>query len=310
MAVAWEEYFRLAFEEKRLLKPLEQDRDDSPTLQLILEKKQELAAADQGLQAQKKEFRSSMDSVNQRWTELEQKGQALKGSVVSFNQQFKEVEFRRAARKAIEERRRMRNLEAEAVRLRAQLKELRLQQARLLRKVRRLEPCARVLERALEWVPHFQEVSDLVARFESLVDTQAALKRAELRRQVEMEVTRARLLSLQKEKQDNLLRLNQERTRLCEKLEAARELTQQWESRWTEVQNTASEKTLLLGRLRMAVLNLYQLVRLKQGQKQALAVEDMEGQLEEVKLFIVNASATLANSPQAKPTPTFEPGDQ
>lgn len=183
-----------------------------------------------------------------------------------------------------------------------------------------------------------------MTRFESLVDTQAALKRAELRRQVEMEVTRARLLSLQKEKQDNLLRLNQERTRLCEKLEAARELTQQWvrvpgdpparlarglrhqrqclpplrrttwvhllgryrasrtlgpglhsmafwacvlqESRWTEVQNTASEKTLLLGRLRMAVLNLYQLVRLKQGQKQALAVEDIEGQLEEVRYSV------------------------
>lgn len=67
-----------------------------------------------------------------------------------------------------------------------------------------------------------------MARFESLVDTQAALKKAELRRQVEMEVTRGRLLSLQKEKQDDLLRLNQQRTQLCEKLEEARELTQQW----------------------------------------------------------------------------------
>lgn len=67
-----------------------------------------------------------------------------------------------------------------------------------------------------------------MARFESLVETQLALKKAELRRQVEMEVTRARLLSLQKEKQDELLRLSQQRTQLCAKLEAARELTQQW----------------------------------------------------------------------------------
>lgn len=67
-----------------------------------------------------------------------------------------------------------------------------------------------------------------MARFESLIDTQAALRKAELRRQVEMEVTRARLFSLQKEKQDELLRLSQQRTQLCVKLEAARELTQQW----------------------------------------------------------------------------------
>lgn len=55
------------------------------------------------------------------------------------------------------------------------------------------------------------------------------------------------------------------------------------ESKWTEIQNTASEKSLLLGRTRMAVLNLYQLVRLKRGQKLILDVEDIEGQLEEVR---------------------------
>lgn len=71
------------------------------------------------------------------------------------------------------------------------------------------------------------------------------------------------------------------------------------ESRWTEVQNTASEKTLLLGRIRMAVLNLYQLVRLKQGQREALDVEDMEGQLEEVRYSV---ALTGQHSFSGKPT--------
>lgn len=74
----------------------------------------------------------------------------------------------------------------------------------------------------------FQEVSDLVARFESLVDTQEALKLAEQKRQVEMEETRAKLRNLRKAKQDEMLRLSQQRTQLCARLEAARELTQQW----------------------------------------------------------------------------------
>lgn len=65
------------------------------------------------------------------------------------------------------------------------------------------------------------------------------------------------------------------------------------EYKWIEIQNSASEKALLLGRLRMAVLNLYQLVHLKQGGRHTLAVEDMEGQLEEVRC---SASRTAQHS--------------
>lgn len=146
----------------------------------------------------------------------------------------------------------------------------------------------------------------MVARFQVLVDTKAVLKLAEIDRHVEVEATRARLLRLREAKQVELLRLNQERIRLCEQLEAARELTQQRESKWTEIQNKASEKSLLLGRTRMAVLNLYQLVCMKQGQKQILDMEDIEGQLEEVKQFIMSVSAILASfdQPKAKPTET------
>lgn len=200
----------------------------------------------------------------------------------------------------------MHNLEADVLRLRAQLKELQLQRAQLRRRVQRLEPCAQILERVRKQLPQFQEVLDMVARFEGLLDTQAVLKLAEIDRHVEVEATRAQLLSLREAKQAELLHLNQQRTRLCEQLEAARELTQQRESKWTEIQNVASEKSLLLGRIRMAVLNLYQLVRMKRGQKQILDMEDIEGQLEEVKLFIMNVSATLAScdQPKAKPTET------
>lgn len=301
--MAWEEYFRLAFKEKLHPKPL---ADDSSALQLILEKKQEVAVTDQGLQAQRKEFRSTMESVNQRWIELAQKGQALKGSAIYFDKLRKEAEARSEVWKAIQERHRMHNLEADVLRLRAQLKELQLQRERLQRRVQRLEPCAQILEGVRKQLPQFQEVLDMVARFQVLVDTKAVLKLAEIDRHVEVEATRARLLRLREAKQVELLRLNQERIRLCEQLEAARELTQQRESKWTEIQNKASEKSLLLGRTRMAVLNLYQLVCMKQGQKQILDMEDIEGQLEEVKQFIMSVSAILASfdQPKAKPTET------
>ncbi|CAH6778845.1 cilia- and flagella-associated protein 73 [Phodopus roborovskii] len=308
MAVAWEEYFRLAFQEKAPTKPPEQNVDHFPPLLRLLEKKQELAAADQDLQAQKEEFRRTMATLSQRWAQLGQKEQALKESFIRFDKFLQDAEARRRGRRAqwrtAEEGHGMRHQEAEALRLRAQLEELRRERARLQHRLQRLEPCARLLEHVLEQMPEFQEIPELVARFDGLVDTQAALKLAERRRQVELDETRAQLHHLLEAKQDELLRLGQQRAQLQEQLEAAHARTLQWESKWTQIQNTAAAKTLLLGRTRMSVLNLYQLVRLRQSQSLALDVEDTEGQLEEVKQFILDLSATLTSLAQAEPTAT------
>ncbi|EPQ01942.1 Coiled-coil domain-containing protein 42B [Myotis brandtii] len=73
------------------------------------------------------------------------------------------------------------------------------------------------------------------------------------------------------------------------------------ESKWVQIQNTAAEKTLLLGRVRMAALNLFQLVSQHQRQPPALDLEDTEGQLEQVKLFLLDLSAVLASLPQSEP---------
>ena len=68
------------------------------------------------------------------------------------------------------------------------------------------------------------------------------------------------------------------------------------ESKWIQIQNTAAEKTLLLGRSRMAVLNLFQLVCQHQGQPPTLDIEDTEGQLEHVRAPLYGTS-----SPQTLP---------
>lgn len=59
----------------------------------------------------------------------------------------------RAQRRAAEEGHGVRHREAEALRLREELEELRRERARLQRRLRRLEPCARLLERVLEQLP-------------------------------------------------------------------------------------------------------------------------------------------------------------
>lgn len=69
------------------------------------------------------------------------------------------------------------------------------------------------------------------------------------------------------------------------------------ESKWIQIQNTAAEKTLLLGRTRMAVLNMYHLVCQHQRRPPALDVEDTEGQLEQVRtpLQLTSRPPTFGN---------------
>lgn len=76
--------------------------------------------------------------------------------------------------------------------------------------------------------PQFQEIPELVARFDGLVDTQAALRLTQRERLAELEAARARLRLVQDAGQDELLRYSQRRAQLQEQLEAARERKLQW----------------------------------------------------------------------------------
>ncbi|XP_036132594.1 cilia- and flagella-associated protein 73 [Molossus molossus] len=303
MAVSWEEYFRLALREKLPTKIPEQNAGRLPPLLCLLEKRQELADADQGLRAQEEALQITMAVLKRRREQLEQKKQELKGSFARFDKLLQDTEARRsrAMRRAAEEGQRARRQEAEALRLRARLEELQRERARLQRRLPRLEPCARLLEQVLEQLPETQEIPELVERFHTLADTLAALRLTERQRSAELEEARARLQQLRDTWQDELLQQGQQRAQLLERLEAARERTLHWESKWVQIQNTAAEKTLLLGHTRMSVLNLFQLVCQHRRQSPALDIEDTEGQLEQVKLFILDLSAMLASLPQGEP---------
>ncbi|XP_007936466.1 cilia- and flagella-associated protein 73 [Orycteropus afer afer] len=244
MARPWEEYFQLALQEKLSRKILEQKVHHFPPVLQLLEKKQELADADQALQTQKEVFQTKMAALQQRWQELEEKERELKGSFFRFDKFLQDAEARRS---------------------------------------------------------RFQEVPELVARFDGLANTQAALRRTEREQLAELEVARARLQRLRDTWQDEVLWQGQRRAQLQERLEEARERTLHWESKWIQIRNTAAEKTLLLGRTRMAALNLFQVVCQHRRQPPTLDLEDTEGQLEQVKLFIRDLSGMLASLPQAKP---------
>ncbi|XP_004058613.3 coiled-coil domain-containing protein 42 isoform X2 [Gorilla gorilla gorilla] len=62
------------------------------------------------------------------------------------------------------------------------------------------------------------------------------------------------------------------------------------ESRWAHIQNTAAKKTLLLGTIKMATLNLFQIVSKHMKEVTEVALEDTHKQLDMIQQFIQDRS--------------------
>ena len=83
---------------------------------------------------------------------------------------------------------------------------------------------------------------------------------------------------------NDILSYNNQLAGLQTRLDKAQSTAVQWESKWTRIKNTAAKKTLLLGRVKMATHNLYQLVVRQQRQQNedASDIEDTNEQLSKV----------------------------
>nr|XP_025974975.1 cilia- and flagella-associated protein 73 [Dromaius novaehollandiae] len=104
----------------------------------------------------------------------------------------------------------------------------------------------------------------------------------------------ARLRRYREEAGGELLRRSNELAQLQARLEAARREVQQEETHWTHIQTTAVQKTLLLGQIRMAVLNLFQLATKQLKVPADVALEDTEAQLDTVLLCMQDLAAICA----------------
>ncbi|XP_043846174.1 cilia- and flagella-associated protein 73 [Dromiciops gliroides] len=306
MAVPWEEYFQMVLEEKlRTEKPPVHEDDYISQATQLLEKKQEMVEMEEALQAKKEEFQVKMSALKQRRETLEQKENALRESVVRFDKFLKDTEAKqsRARRREEEGWQTAAQKEAEAEALKEELQELTRKKERLERQEQKYRPFAQYLEQVVAQSQEFQEIPELMARFSGLSETRAILTEREQALHKAMEDTRAELLKLVEEKNDEILHQNNQLADLQLRLEEVRTQALQWESRWIHIQNTAAQKTLLLGQIKMAALNLFQTVCKQKKEVPSLAVEDTEGQLEQVQRYFQDLSAMLAKPHQGDPGP-------
>ncbi|NXJ97054.1 CC42M protein, partial [Corythaixoides concolor] len=307
MAFDVEEYLRTAFRDKLRLQtvPTWDSTALLPSTRLLL-KRREVAEVEQELQSKREEFRQRMEHLEQCWQQLGQRKDQLRDVTLKFDAFLKASAARqqRALRRAEEERAQAAEQGAKATRLRRELAGLLQRRERMARRLRSLRSFGDFLQGVWARTGQFQDVPAMLAHFGVLAGARAALAQQAEARQERLAQGWARLRRYQEEADSELLRTNDELTQLRAHLDAARHDVLQEESRWAHVQSTATQKTLLLGQIKLAVLNLFQLATTRLGVLTDVALEDTEAQLDTVLLCMQDLAAICAELCPSLPAAT------
>ncbi|KAL7989352.1 hypothetical protein Chor_012018 [Crotalus horridus] len=260
------EYFRMQYGQK-LLKllmkfPVSEEQSPSPSIRL-LEKKKEAKLVHQAMEAQKEAFKTRMESLNNRWEELGTKEVQLKAYIKKFEQFIQENDQKRirALKKANKERELKKQRVKELAKVKLEIAALKQQHQKLYNKLQQysifnkyLESVVQVSEDScnLRHRLQFEEIREVIGRYKTLVGMHR-----------------------------DLLQSAQEGLELIEQAK---------ESRWAHIQNTAAKKTLMLGTIKMATLNLYQSVNKQMKEALMVPLEDTHRQLDMIQQFIQDLS--------------------
>ncbi|XP_076978788.1 cilia- and flagella-associated protein 73-like isoform X2 [Tamandua tetradactyla] len=139
-----------------------------------------------------------------------------------------------------------------------------------------LETCAVLKELWIaECCIEFEEIHEVIA-IQRATRVSMHNDRMQLARegQEKIQSTKARLLSYMEEKDDEILQHSNELARLQMRFNRTRSNVIIWEFRRAHIQNTAAKKTLLLGTIKMAILNLFQIVSKQLKESTYVFLED------------------------------------
>ncbi|XP_071619422.1 cilia- and flagella-associated protein 73 isoform X2 [Heliangelus exortis] len=275
-----------------------------PSTRLLL-KRQEMVEVEKVLQRRREEFRQRMEHLARRRQRLGQRQEQLRDAILKFDTFLKASAARqeRALRRASEERARVAGQGAEAARLRQELGQLLRHRDSLARRLRSLRCFGDYLREVLASTGQFQDVPAMLAHFVALARTRAALAQQAEARQEQLAQVQARLQRYQEEASSELLHTSKELDQLHARLEATRRDVLQEESHWAHIQNVASQKTLLLGQIKLALLNLFQLTTARLEVPVDVDLEDTEAQLDMVLLCMQDLAAICAELLPREPGP-------
>ncbi|XP_010873655.1 coiled-coil domain-containing protein 42 [Esox lucius] len=237
-------------------------------------------------------FESTLKALRVRKKELREKEEQRKEYLKKFDNFLNDNEVKRyrAVRKAGRERELTNQKQAELATLQEEMEALIKERDRLEKRVQKNAIYPRYLDKVVQASEQFQEARQVMSRYDTLMLNREDLVRTTQQNQESTEKARAQLARFTEQSNDTLLHYNNTLAQLQSQLDQARAEGLIWESRWAHIQNTAAKKTLLLGTIKMATLNLYQSVwkRGKDNGESPVLPEDTLKQLEKIQMFLAD----------------------
>ncbi|CAE1323615.1 Coiled-coil domain-containing protein 42 like-2,Coiled-coil domain-containing protein 42 homolog [Acanthosepion pharaonis] len=281
-----DEYFKTTFEDKLLFKMLEREEDQLTPATRLLEKRRELAEVEQALATQKEEFQMKMESLQQRRAELERKELQLKESLEKFDKFLKENDLKknRAIKKANDERDMKKAKDKEIEILQVESENLNKECKQMKNKQDAYMIFNSFMLRILNDTEEFNEIRDIISRYDTLISTYKDLVEAEQRNQDMIEKIKQNTLRETEEKHNEILGYNNLLSNLQSEVEYYESKALFWESKWNHIKNTASKEALKSGQIKMATRNLYNVIKTYQEQIITEEVTTLQ-QLNYVRIF-------------------------
>uniref|UniRef100_A0A3Q3F036 DUF4200 domain-containing protein n=1 Tax=Labrus bergylta TaxID=56723 RepID=A0A3Q3F036_9LABR len=224
---------------------------------------------------------TKLENLKKRKDELEEEIGGYMSLDAYTEQLCKEDEAYRTTERMQREREEELQKREEVKRLREEYVRLQDKKAELHRQVERDAVYQKYMERAVK-MTKFKDVPQLISNFERLLrfeelhqrDAESAQKVEENKRTVAALKDQHNLVWLQR---------NNEMYPLPAELAKERSKSVTWERRWAHIKQTAAKKTLLMGQIKMAAFNLYDMRSGAEDGEEAVDMCDTETQLEEVQ---------------------------
>lgn len=164
-----------------------------------------------------------------------------------------------------------------------QLRRVREQQRKAIAKQQFYET---YLKEVLKSSDEFSEINELIDRYVTLSVTNKDLVELDNKVQTNTAAVTNRAARGREDHRVQVLGMNTKLGELTSRMEKAQKQTLLWESAAQTAESSATKRTLLLGRIRMATANLYALVNAHGGSTTLDRIPNTEKQLDKIQLFI------------------------
>mmetsp|Transcript_38007 Transcript_38007/g.98124 ORF Transcript_38007/g.98124 Transcript_38007/m.98124 type:complete len:343 (-) Transcript_38007:412-1440(-) len=225
----------------------------------LLKAQKELEKVQEQLNKEKENFKERMDAFKRDEDRLREKQEELRKNVTRFAKFMKENEAKRkrAEKKAQDEQKQRQQKDEEILNLKTMKHDFEEKRTKMITSLDEIMVYKEYLELVHEVSEDFQEVSDILMRYETLTAAERDLTKDVEKRNAQIEALRQELNNFTKTTQNEILVLNSEIAASQKLLEEKKISASSSEQSLHRVETERKEKIRTLGEIRMAIGNLF-----------------------------------------------------